>query len=424
MRAGSRRTRGSSRPASPATPTPGRQHRPADGGAGGRDHDVGQEGPPGQHRRWLALNDDSMAAQCRNLEILTEGFPTYGGLAGRDLEAIAQGLTECTDHDSCATGCARSPTSVRRWSQPECRSSSRSGATRSLSTRVPCWRTWTRCTTRARRLPAPCTPKAECGPARSESSCLACSQTAPRPRPRWTWSVSPSPAAPTPKATSTTNRSRRPGGQPGRPPARHAHRVPAPAVAALHRTVRAAALTEPEQAAAARSHHRRDRPVTGTHRLLTTGAGPLPSHAVTGSRRPKGVHSRPMRGGRTLARPSSSCRSRRSRRAHLRCGDRRSTRLPEVLGQGTCAQRLGQQRSHDPQHVLVAQADHDLAVIRKCSVRPWRLGCHRWSAQPSGAWYPDRRAGRQRPAATLCGHLCRRGPAGLRAGSCRWQEHR
>ena len=48
---------------------------------------------------WLALNDDSLAGQCRTLEILTEGFPTYGGLAGRDLEAIAQGLTECTDHD-------------------------------------------------------------------------------------------------------------------------------------------------------------------------------------------------------------------------------------------------------------------------------------------------------------------------------------
>jgi tryptophanase len=48
---------------------------------------------------FLAMNDPKIAAECRNLLILTEGFPTYGGLAGYDLEAVATGLEEVLEED-------------------------------------------------------------------------------------------------------------------------------------------------------------------------------------------------------------------------------------------------------------------------------------------------------------------------------------
>lgn len=48
---------------------------------------------------FLALNDPELATKCRNLLVITEGFPTYGGLAGRDLEAIAIGLYEVMEEN-------------------------------------------------------------------------------------------------------------------------------------------------------------------------------------------------------------------------------------------------------------------------------------------------------------------------------------
>ena len=48
---------------------------------------------------FLAVRDKELSEACKNLLIITEGFTTYGGLSGRDMEALAIGIKEVFDHD-------------------------------------------------------------------------------------------------------------------------------------------------------------------------------------------------------------------------------------------------------------------------------------------------------------------------------------
>jgi tyrosine phenol-lyase len=48
---------------------------------------------------WLSLNDDALADKARNLVVVYEGLHTYGGMAGRDMEAMARGIGESVQDD-------------------------------------------------------------------------------------------------------------------------------------------------------------------------------------------------------------------------------------------------------------------------------------------------------------------------------------
>ena len=48
---------------------------------------------------WLAMNDDALFEEARNMVVVYEGLHTYGGLAGRDMEAMARGIVESVQDD-------------------------------------------------------------------------------------------------------------------------------------------------------------------------------------------------------------------------------------------------------------------------------------------------------------------------------------
>ena len=116
---------------------------------------------------WLALNDDALAQAARSRLILTEGFPTYGGLAGRDLDAIAQGLREIIDENYLRyrlRTCAYIGERLTALGVPIVKPT---GATPYSSTRDACFPIFRRCSIRAKRWRSRCTLRAGSDPVRS-----------------------------------------------------------------------------------------------------------------------------------------------------------------------------------------------------------------------------------------------------------------
>jgi len=84
----------------------------------------------------LCTNDAVLAGQEKDLLILTEGYPTYGGLAGRDLEAIAVGVQESLEEDYLRYRIASTAYLGNHLTEQAYPSCSRQAVTPSISTRA------------------------------------------------------------------------------------------------------------------------------------------------------------------------------------------------------------------------------------------------------------------------------------------------
>jgi tyrosine phenol-lyase len=148
---------------------------------------------------FLAVNDDRIAEEARNLVVVYEGLHTYGGMAGRDMEAVAIGIEESVQR---ASGrCCISARNCAAGAFPSCFPWA---ATASFSMRAGSCRTCRRSTTRRRRWPRRSTSTAACAPWSAASSAPAATRRPAKSASRGSsWCGSPSRAAFTRRRTWT-----------------------------------------------------------------------------------------------------------------------------------------------------------------------------------------------------------------------------
>jgi tyrosine phenol-lyase len=143
---------------------------------------------------WLAVNERELYEEASNLVVVYEGLHTYGGMAGRDMEAMARGIVESVDDDHSVTS---SSTWESRWCDP-------SAAMPCTSTPGPSTRRSGRTTSRPRRSRPACMRTRGSAPWSAGSSRRAATRRpASTTTPRWNWCGSRSRGGSIPRRTWT-----------------------------------------------------------------------------------------------------------------------------------------------------------------------------------------------------------------------------